>query len=100
MTPFLPLLLLAIPAGGFGLFALKRRRDRMADLDGQTLSMHDAAENALSYLEKLGSPLVAIARASGSAIAWFEANLRRQVPGERVSSKQLRDYLSWARTVQ
>jgi len=99
MTGFLPFLLLAIPAGGFGLLALKRRRDRMPDIDGE-LSVHDAAETALSYLETLGSPLVAIARASGSAVAWFEANLRRRVPGERVSSKQLRDYLSWARTVQ
>ena len=83
--------------------ALVRRRNRN-DFDGG--SVREAAEMAYDDLDRAGSPLAAIARGFGQgAIAWFEESLRKIIPGAgnpdaRVTRKQLRDYLRWARTVQ
>ena len=101
MTPTLALCLLGYLAGAALVIRFPRRRDDMPDFDGG--STHDAAEAALGYLDGKRHPLAALAHASGGAIAWFEESLRRIVPcrGEgRVSAKELRDYLRWARTVQ
>ena len=80
-----------------------RRRNRDG-FDGG--SVREAAQLAYDDLDRAGSPLAAIARGFGrGAVAWFEENLCRIIPGARdpdaqVTRKQLRDYLRWARTVQ
>lgn len=101
MTPVLALCILGYAAGAALVIRFSPRRDDMPDFDGG--STHDAAEAALGYLDGKGNALAVLARNSGGAVAWFEESLRRIVPcrGEgRVSAKELRDYLRWARTVQ
>ncbi len=87
------------------IFAVARlRRRNRDDFDGG--SVREAAEMAYDDLDRAGSPLAAIARGFGrGAVAWFEESLCRIIPGAgnsdaRVTRKQLRDYLRWARTVQ
>ncbi|HTQ15361.1 MAG TPA: hypothetical protein VMH86_15930 [Rhizomicrobium sp.] len=85
---------------------IRRRTDDLPDLDGGSAPLHDAAKLAYGYLDRLGSPLAAIARAgSRDGIGWFEESLRKssRIPGNadaRIGREQFRDYLRWARTVQ
>jgi hypothetical protein len=102
MTTFLFLLTGLVVVLGM-VVALVRRRNRDS-FDGG--SVREAAEIAYDDLDRAGSPLAAVARGFGrGAIAWFEENLCKIIPGARnsdarITRKQLRDYLRWARTVQ
>jgi hypothetical protein len=101
MAIFVPIVFAIVVLGLVVRAVRLRHRDDWPEFDGG--SVHDAAEAALGYLDRQSHPLASLARASGGATGWFEDSLRRILPGrrdDRVSAKELRDYLRWARSVQ